>query len=139
MSSEKKREGPGQAENKKKFTKKNTPNSDDEDDDGDVIVAMDLSAAYKEQQKDLRQWVQKVRNFEEKLGNVEERFQSLHDNYLELQKKNDELKRDHTLFQMWLQNLDPHLSKCPLALQGRFTLDVDSWEIFTLSRASVLL
>ncbi len=120
MSSEKKREGTGQLEIKKKFTKKNTPNNDD-DDDGDVIVAMDLSEAYKEQKKDLRQWVQKVCNFEEKLGSFEERFQSLHDNYHELRKKNDELERDNTLFQMWLHNVDPHLSKCPLALQGRIT------------------
>jgi hypothetical protein len=76
--------------------KKGTGNND--------IAAMSLSDVWAEQQGKLR--------------DIEERFASLFDSFQELTIKQRNDERLLKLHQDWLKNLDPQMSKAPLALQN---------------------
>jgi hypothetical protein len=82
--------------NRKGQVKKGNGNND--------IAAMSLSDVWAEQQGKLR--------------DIEERFASLFDSFqdLTIKQRNDE--RLLKLHENWLKNLDPQMSKAPLALQN---------------------
>ena len=67
------------------------------------LAAMSLSDVWAEQQGKLR--------------DIEERFASLFDAFQDLTVKQNENQRLLLLHASWLQNLDPLMSKAPLALQ----------------------
>lgn len=71
---------------------------------GNDIAAMSLSDVWAEQQAKLR--------------DIEERFASLFDSFQELTTKQRNDERLLKLHQDWLKNLDPQMSKAPLALQN---------------------
>jgi hypothetical protein len=68
------------------------------------IAAMSLSDVWAEQQGKLR--------------DIEERFASLFDSFQELTTKQRNDERLLKLHEVWLKNLDPQMSKAPLALQN---------------------
>jgi hypothetical protein len=81
---------------KKGQAKKGNSNTD--------IAAMSLSDVWAEQQGKLR--------------DIEDRFASLFDSFQELTIKQRNDERLLKLHEEWLKNLDPQMSKAPLALQN---------------------
>lgn len=88
------------------------------------IAAMSLSDVWAEQQGKLR--------------DIEERFASLFDSFqdLTIKQRNDE--RLLKLHENWLKNLDPQMSKAPLALQNFRNKEAEIEEINNKNKKDVV-
>lgn len=104
---------------KKKAPKTRDSKTKDDDSDEEEIEAMNISEAWAAQQKDIREGKAMLDDFKVKVD-------SLVDSYDQQAAKIKEQEKTIGLYEQWLKNIDPGLSKCPLPLMHKLNAEAKS-------------